>query len=892
MGKIFYGILCAAMGQLFGAFSTCHLMAAAVAAKDSISEAQPATAAANGHSEATISKNKKGIYVIDGPKTSKNDSDHKLTENAPKEMKVAEKLENAAPTIPKTDGKESAPKQPAAMANPEAKSPNDAPKEVKVPEKLENAVPPIPKTDGKETAPKQPVAMANPDAKSPNDAPKEVKVPEESENAAPPIPKTDGKETAPKQPVAMANPEAKSSTGMGEDANVFSFPFLSDSKVEEDLKRENKTSSRRPIVGDSDVPIIDLGAVQTVDSMVFAEGDPADHLPWRTAEYYHFAKNQELKELVRSFCTMQSMDAVVSETVEDVVNGKFSNVTPYQFWKDIVNAYGLVWFFDGSMMYVYKSSEVQSTVFKMNRDEMRTLVKVITQLGWLSSNVTFRPLETAGILVVSGPPKLMSLIEELSKKIVIERVSNIYDIRSFPLKHAWAYNMSVNYRGGNMNIPGVATMLQQIISTLPGPIGDSDMGMSIDSSKTNESTSVKPIAGTVYHSNENGKPNSGVRDTKSDSKNKENDSSDKKNPLSLGEIFVTYDARLNAVIVKAKRQDMTFIENIIQQLDVPRNALKIEVAVVDISKSGVVNIGSKFSVNRRNTGGVNNQAAVSTERLSCDYTKGGSSSITMNFDKLFRGYSLAETLNILEDVGNAQTLTRSSVITLDNIGAVIDRSNTAYMPVTGAKAGGLYDVTVSTKLIVVPHIIPGEFDGNGCPKIKLLIEVTDGSFDKDPRINVSGPSTSTNSVNTEAAIFEGQSLFIGGYFHESHSVNSAGIPFLKDIPLIGYLFKTSGRDNSVMERIYIITPTIVRIDDPKTTQLNRFFTDGQLAGDSTLKPDEFILTNQYEKPSFEKSTYKPKEVGWRMPQKDIPEVYRLEPGEIAKKRSRMRFRHH
>jgi type III secretion protein C len=752
----------------------------------------------------------------------------------------------------------------------------------------ENVAPSVPETDPNKSASEPTAAISNSDGKSSKDASEDVKV---WGNVAASVPETDPNKSASKPTAAI--PSEKTTAVAEENSKVFSFPFFSDPKEVEHLGKKNKTSSRRSVVGDSDVPIIDLGAVQTVDSMVFAEGDPADHLPWRTAEYYHFAKNQELKELVRSFCTMQSMDAVVSDTVEDVVNGKFSNVTPYQFWKDIVNAYGLVWFFDGSMMYVYKSSEVKSTVFKMNRDEMRTLVKVIAQLGWLSSNVTFRPLETAGILVVSGPPKLMSLIEELSKKIVIERVSNIYDIRSFPLKHAWAYNMSVNYRGGNMNIPGVAIMLQQIISTLPGPIGESDMGVNIDNSKANESTSVKPIAGTVYHSNENGKPNSGAKDKNSDSKNKEeNSGKDKKDPLSLSEIFVTHDTRLNAVIVKAKRQDMGFIENIIQQLDVPRNAIKIEVAVVDISKSGAINIGSKFIVNRRNRDGAANAAAGNSELISSDYTKGGSSSITMNFDKLFRGYSLAETLSILEDVGNAQTLTRSSVITLDNIGAVIDRSNTAYVPVTGAKAGGLYDVTVSTKLVVVPHIIPGEFDGNGCPKIKLLIEVTDGSFDKDPRTNVSGPATSTSSVNTEASIFEGQSLFIGGYFHETHSVNSAGIPFLKDIPLLGHLFKMSGRDNSIVERIYIITPTVVRIDDPKTTQLNRFFTDGQLAGESTLKPDEFILTNAYEKPSFEKATYKPKETGWRMPQKNIPEFQKLSPKEIAEKRSRMKSCRH
>jgi type III secretion protein C len=610
------------------------------------------------------------------------------------------------------------------------------------------------------------------------------------------------------------------------------------------------------VIGDSKIPLIDLSSVPVVHPAVFTKENPADNLPWKTTGYYHFAKNQDLKELVNNFCAAQSMNVVVSDVISDIANGKFSDITPCQFWKDIVNAYGLVWFFDGSMMYVYKSSEVTSNVYQMNRDEMRTLVKVIAQLGWLSSNVTFRPMETAGILVVSGPPKLTSLLEELLKKVVVERVSNVYDIRSFQLKHAWAYDMSVNYRGGNMNIPGVATMLQQIMTALPGPIGDSNIGVTINNSKSNEATATKAIPGTVHHTNES-KANG--------NETKENSNNDNKNPVNLGEIFVTHDARLNAVIVKAKRQDMPFIENIIQQLDVSRDAIKIDVAVVDITKSGARKVGSKFAVKKRDTSGAagNAAAAGGMERITFDFTDKASASVTMDFDKLFRNYSLAETLNILEDVGNAQTLTRSSVITLDNIGAVIDRSSTVYTAVTGAKAGGLYDVTVSTKLVVVPHIIPGEFDRNGAAKIKLLIEVTDGSFDKDARINANSPATATNSVNTEASLFEGQSLFIGGYFHENHQVSSAGVPFLKDLPILGYLFKVDNRDDSVAERIYIITPSIINMDEPKRTQLNRFFTDSQLSGEPTLKPDEFILTHDYERPSFDNATFKPKKTSFR-----------------------------
>ncbi|MDR0590711.1 MAG: hypothetical protein LBG09_02575 [Puniceicoccales bacterium] len=614
-------------------------------------------------------------------------------------------------------------------------------------------------------------------------------------------------------------------------------------------------------MGDSITPLIDLSSVEIVTSMALTEGDPADRLPWKTAEYYHFAKNQELKELIRNFCVMQSMDVIVSDKVADVVNGKFSNVTPHQFWKDIINAYGLVWFFDGSMMYVYKSDEVSSSVYQMNRDEMRTLVRVISQLGFLSSNVTFRPLETAGILVVSGPPKLMSLIEELSKKIVIERVSNVYDIRSFPLKHAWAYDMIVNYRGGNMNIPGVATMLQQMVGAITGPVGESSIGLQIDNSKAGGATAAKAIPGTAYHAEKAKKDSSEAKDV-----GKMAPQGGEKNPLNLSDIFVTFDTRLNAVIVKAKRQDMPFIESIIQQLDVSRDALKIEIAVVDITKSGSLKIRSKLEANRRMAvaaGGAGTTAADAekkSKRISFNFLDATEASLVMNFDKLFKNYSMSETLNILEEVGNGQTLIRSSVITLDNIGAVIDTSETAYVETQGAKAGGLFDVTVSTKLTVVPHIIMGEFDANGMPKIKLLIEVQDGGFTTNPRQGSSGPGTTTRTVNTEASVFEGQSLFIGGSFKEIHEVSSAGIPILKDIPLIGHLFKMSNRGNSVTERIYIITPTIIHHDDTQTAQLSRFFTEGNLAGEPTLKPDEFILTNDYERPSFEKATYKPEKI--------------------------------
>ncbi|MDE6575994.1 MAG: hypothetical protein K2L24_01165 [Opitutales bacterium] len=612
------------------------------------------------------------------------------------------------------------------------------------------------------------------------------------------------------------------------------------------VPHELTQTKNRQVSGDSDNPIIDLTQITTVNPMMLADGDPADLLPWKESDYYHFAKNQSLKELVRSFCSAQSVDVIVSDAVNDVVNGKFSNVSARQFWKDIVSAYGLVWFYDGSLLYVYKSGEIQSKVLQMGRDEMRTLIRVITQLGYLSSNINFRPMETAGILVVSGPPKLMEMLEELISKVVIERVSDVYDIRTFPLKHAWAYDMSVSYRGGNMNIPGVASMLQQIIGSLPGPVGEANLGMNIG--KDPSPSSATPLDAMVGPAEARRTQSKESKDEGSSKDTDKNTNSDK--PSNVGDIFITYDTRLNAVIVKAKHQDMRFIEQIIEQLDVPREAIRIDVAVVDISRSGVLNIGSKFEPNIRK-GKFSFTENYEKQELNTRFT--------INLGNLFRNFGFEETLDILEDVGNAQTLTRSSVITLDNIAAVVDSSHTMYVKVSGQKAGDLFDVSVSTKLVVVPHIVPGSFNEKGAPKIKLLIDVSDGKFNQDPTEEGGStePKTDTNTVNTEASIYVGQSLFIGGYFHEIHKKSAKGLPFFKDIPLLGHLFKASTNSTEVMERVYIITPTLVDTTDSELGTYDRFFQDSRLSGETTLDRDEFNLTKPYKskKDKIESATF-------------------------------------
>ena len=63
----------------------------------------------------------------------------------------------------------------------------------------------------------------------------------------------------------------------------------------------------------------------------------------------------------------------------------------------------------------------------------------------------------------------------------------------------------------------------------------------------------------------------------------------------------------------------------------------------------------------------------------------------------------------------------------------------------------------------------------------------------------------------------GQSLLIGGYYYEQKSTDASGIPILMHIPVLGNLFKTTSKGTKRMERLILITPKVIHLDEIPTT---------------------------------------------------------------------------
>ena len=519
----------------------------------------------------------------------------------------------------------------------------------------------------------------------------------------------------------------------------------------------------------SDAPQIEFYTQDDPGTEEVKFNKPKLHDFWPKNTAYLFVRNKPIADSVADFCKMQGIDAVLSERLKDNkqrVNRSFEKMYPTHIWEQLAKAYGLLWFFDGHALYVYESGEIQTQIFKIHPLQIDPLLDVIDTMGFYGSNMRIRPMREGGILIASGTPKMIELLTSITENISLYKTSETdrLDVKVFHLKHAWADDKEI----GGLNIPGVATLLDNILGK-----------------QENTGNALQPATQTVP-----AKKITSLREKDTDEKNKketpkENGKTDEKaeNPEDGGEKVksdggvITVDPRQNAVIVKDYRHKLHMYQELIDLLDVPTELIEIQAAIVNVSKGCNFQIGSN---------GVTIKSARH-DRTWFEYkpVSTNNTGSTIQLNGVVNGTQFMTAINALESKKLSKVLARPSVITMNNLAAVMQQGNTHYFEVKGNKSGDMYSVNANTNLKVTPHL----FTQNGQTCIQLVLDIQDESF-SSPKGNEKA-STNTSSISTQALVYEGQSILVGGYLSEDYMDNDGGVPILKDVPILGYLFKNS-----------------------------------------------------------------------------------------------------
>lgn len=537
----------------------------------------------------------------------------------------------------------------------------------------------------------------------------------------------------------------------------------------------------------------------------FAVSVPAAGIPWSKANEVHIARGEGLKTLLRNFASGQGITAVIDNSIEGTVSGRFDETDPDVFFKQMVQVYNLVWFYDGNVLYIDPGSAIKTQVIQANYLTADKLIDIVDKLGFASSNSSIHSTGTdEGTIFISGPPRFVSMVVALAGQYETDARNKAMTrdvIRVFPLKYAWAYDLSFNYQGGGIEVPGVASLLQSLVLGKPSTVSGNTNSV-IPSQHARKRERVTPTVGDAKR--QDGQPQTPT------------ESQSPGDAVSSFNASIESDVRLNAVIIRDTLERMPLYEETINQLDQPVAVIEITAAIVDVDTRFIRELGNRYFSATKGDKGFAISPPESFANSDASGFAAGIANIALK--GTVDGYQFLEQVRALEEEDHAEVLSRPSILTLDNIEGIIDQQEQVFIRVRSERDASLFDYSAGTIFKVTPHVIYEE----DSRKIKMLVNIQDGKVNNNVTVDTI-PTVKQSTITTQAVLNENQSLLIGGLYTRKTEAGSSGIPLLKSLPIIGYLFKSTSRADETVDRMFLITPRIIDVDTVDTSEYDPYF---------------------------------------------------------------------
>ncbi|MEJ0035286.1 MAG: type III secretion system outer membrane ring subunit SctC [Gammaproteobacteria bacterium] len=527
--------------------------------------------------------------------------------------------------------------------------------------------------------------------------------------------------------------------------------------------------------------------------------------PWPSAGFKYYARQTTLVHVLSDFSQTFGIGLACNADVDGKVTGDFSARTPTEFLNSLASSHGFNWYYQAGILYVSPARDWATQVLHvgMAASDVSALKSELTRLGQFEPRFGWAEFPARGIVVVSGPQTYVARITEVLDKLGTGP-SDGRQLRVFHLQNARAEDYTFSYQDRNIVTPGVATLLrnlaagsiaQQAENPSSGPLSvapaivqpvqalpalEGDVGLARMSRLTPMSYTapVAPVAPAAPAARGNVAVNAGIN--------------------ALSPVIVA-DPRLNSVVVYDAPEKMPIYEALIRELDAGRPQIQIEAMIVDIATDKIDTLGVAWRVGA---------GSVSAGFGGGSGAEGQGNLISVNTDAFFAR------VRALVTEGNARVLGRPSVLTLDNLSAVLSLSETLYVRVSGLgenrkgdSYGALVPITTGTLLRVIPRMV----DESGHRNVSLAVEIQDGQILRESEDNGNGglPTVKESSINTQAVVRENDSLVIGGYFTESDMTVERRVPGLGRVPVLGALFRDRTGEHKRSARLFLIRPSIV-----------------------------------------------------------------------------------
>ncbi len=268
------------------------------------------------------------------------------------------------------------------------------------------------------------------------------------------------------------------------------------------------------------------------------------------------------------------------------------------------------------------------------------------------------------------------------------------------------------------------------------------------------------------------------------------------------------DQRTNTLIVRDIKKVVEDVQTLISRLDTRTAQVLIESNLIETTPTFSRALGAEIDFAHF---GPSILSVASSRFLAGTPFQGSANSLAPPFPAPTEGFRFGVShknvnafITAAEKEGNVKVISRPSVVTLNNVESTIESANIIRIRTTAAtvgEAGNLREIRAGIQLKVTPQVSADGF-------VLLSIYAKSSTLDFGNQIeNI--PAENLREAKANVLVRDGETVVIGGIMKDISSHSDAGIPYLKNIPIFGWLFRKSSWQKDFEELVVFITPRVL-----------------------------------------------------------------------------------
>jgi type IV pilus assembly protein PilQ len=270
---------------------------------------------------------------------------------------------------------------------------------------------------------------------------------------------------------------------------------------------------------------------------------------------------------------------------------------------------------------------------------------------------------------------------------------------------------------------------------------------------------------------------------------------------------VQADTRTASVVVTDIAENLERVTNLIKALDAAPLQVLIEGKVVEASEQLSRSFGVNWRVNPPDTA-IRGATLSQNLNINPGQLSGNGGLLNFTFGTLELVGDLSASLALYETKDMAKVLSSPRIATMNNEAANINQTTAIPIATVQTTASGNITTYSYQKLQLLLEVIP-QITSQADVILQMHVK-------RELALGVatsgSAPSIDTREATTKVMVHDGQTAVVGGIYQNDASTTDQGVPYIKDVPVIGWLFKNRSVLNKKNELLIFLTPRILNSD--------------------------------------------------------------------------------